>query len=135
MIRRKKRRSRFADYYASCALAKGETRAERKKVAHAAEAAVIAATRAQVFDRDKACRACCGSRRCFLDDQMDEIVPRSKTRGLPPEERFNTRNCIRYCAWCHQDKTENRLRATPVEPARGADGDVMHEQDGKRWVS
>lgn len=129
MIRRQKRERRFAAYYQRCGLAKPRSRAAEKRERDAHEAAVIGEVRAQVFARDRACRACGGTRRNFLPDQMDEMVPRSKTRGLPPEERFSTRNCIRYCALCHQDKTEHRLVAVPADPALGADGEVRHE-----WV-
>lgn len=129
MIRRKRLTPKargLREYYARCALGKPTARSEEKAERHAHEVAVIKATREKVFARDRRCRACDGRRRNFLDDQMDEVVPRSKTRGLPPEERFNTRNCIRYCALCHQDKTEHRMRAEFVDPVLGADGEVRH---------
>lgn len=130
MIRRKRisaTAKSLRTYYERCGLAKPTSRAATKAAKHAHEVEVIRVTRAKVFARDARCRACNGRRKNFLDDQMDEMRPRSATRGLPPEERFSTANCIRYCALCHQDKTEHRLTATPLDPVLGADGPVVHE--------
>lgn len=121
-ILRRKRKSRFAEYYQQCATPKHEPAAVVKNREAAHQRAVIGAVRKLVFARDPHCRACQGRRHGrFKDDEMHEIVPRSATRGLPPEERFNTANCLRLCHLCHQDVTEKRSRIESMS-TDGADG-------------
>jgi 5-methylcytosine-specific restriction endonuclease McrA len=55
---------------------------------------------------------------------MHEIVPRSKTRGLPPEERFNLKNCIRLSRSCHRAVTEHRKWVHVHDAERGGGGPV-----------
>lgn len=42
------------------------------------------------------------------EHEMDEIVMRSKTRGMVPEKRFSLENCRRLCWGCHK-KRHRRL--------------------------
>ena len=104
----------------------GPTRAEQKHAARQHEADVIAATRRAVFLRDKGCRCCHSDGR--RTDEMHEIQSRAKLRGRPPEEIFNTRNCIRVCREDHASITGkvggDRIRVEPMSAA-GADGPVM----------
>lgn len=75
------------------------TREERKVEKKDAEKAVIAAVRVEVFKLDSAC--ICGRCRPSDKDEMHEVVSRAKTRGLPPEVRFSTSNCVRLSRKCH----------------------------------
>ena len=105
-------RSESASASSTLALPKGPTRKALKRQRHADEVAVIREVRGAVFARDRVCTICGGKRRresLGLEDQMNEIVPRSKTRGMAPRERFNLENCHRVCAACHQDITEHRI--------------------------
>lgn len=129
MLRRKTPR-RSASAATALRFAKGPTRASAKRQKQQRQSTVVADVRGQVFTRDKACRACNGLRKRyrfgFIDDEMHEIVPRSKTRGMEPEQRFNTQNCIRLCHWCHNDVTEKRLHIVALS-VMGADGEVVFE--------
>jgi hypothetical protein len=114
-------------------LAKGPTRKATKDAADRKRAALIREVRAVVFELDKHCRVCFGSRVREgirrgtyygpADDQMHEIESRSALRGRPPEDIFNTVNCIRLCPICHEDVTRNRLTLIPLT-AGGARGIV-----------
>lgn len=75
------------------------SRKERKAKRDRDEAAVIARVRARVFELDRAC--ICGRCGASSFDEMHEVVPRSKTRGLPPEQRFFVANCVRLSRACH----------------------------------
>lgn len=63
------------------------------------KAAVIAATRQEVFRLDPAC--ICGSCPPKATDEMHEVVPRSKLRGRHVAEIYNRRNCVRLSRECH----------------------------------
>lgn len=121
--------------YQSLALPKPEPRARIKARRDAKEAAIIGETHTIVFIRDSSCRACRGARNSWLSDQMHEIVPRSQTRGLDPADRFNSKNCVRVCAKCHQDITEHRLRVVPVSWRRGANGPLLFTSARESWRS
>ncbi len=103
-------------------LSKGPSRARTKRADHKTEVDVIIETRKAVFERDVACR--CGGCRPSHTDEMNEIISRAKTRGLAPEVRFNTRNCIRLSRACHKDVTEHR-KALEVLSEDGAN-DTVH---------
>lgn len=63
-------------------------------------------------------------------DEMHEVIPRSKTRGLPPEQRFNRRNCVRLHRFCHQSVTTNTVKMAFVDET-GMDGGVaILDRDG-----
>jgi hypothetical protein len=86
-------------------------------------AAQIKAVREDIFtNRDLACRVT-GLRSEF--DHMHEDPSRAKTRGLPPEQRFNRRVCIRLNAKIHQLVTEKKIRLVKVDPERGFDGPIQ----------
>lgn len=86
-------------------------------------AAQITAVREDIFThRDLACRVT-GLSSEF--DQLHEDPPRSKTRGLPPEQRFNRHVCIRLNAKIHQLVTEKKIRLVKVDPVRGFDGPIQ----------
>lgn len=83
-------------------------RALEKAQAKRREQQVIREVRAKVWERSKGCCEFCGdtervtaTKSHISRHQMNEIVSRAKTRGLPPEQRFNTRNCARNCKPCH----------------------------------
>lgn len=101
------------------------SREDRKEQKKATEADVIDKVRAAVFVLDHSC--ICGRCRPSAKDEMHEVVPRSKTRGLPPEVRFNTANCVRLSRKCHAMVTGElghgkRLKITFADPIIGANG-------------
>lgn len=90
-----------------------------KRTKREVENAIKSETRALVFHLDPRCVVCfCEP---SVDDEMHEVVPRSKTRGQPPECRFNRRICCRLCRQCHQSVTGNRIAMALVD-WRGMDG-------------
>lgn len=103
-------------------LGKGPTREKTKRAARQTQADVIREVREQVFERDKRCL--CGACEPVDTDEMHEIVPRSKTRGLHPRRRFNKRNCVRLSRRCHADVTHHVL-ALEVFDLRGAQSKVL----------
>jgi len=68
----------------------------------------IARTRQLVLKRDRRCRACAST--VFLE--MHEMKSRSQLRGKPPEEIFNSFNCIMLCSTCHRQVTERIIKVT-----------------------
>lgn len=88
----------------------------------AALAAHIAKVRAEVFQRDPCCRVSGLKSDAF--DEMHEDPPRSKTRGLPIEQRFNTKICIRLNATIHRLVTEKKIQIVQVDPERGFNGPI-----------
>lgn len=98
------------------ALPKGKTRDEQKAEQHAAEVKQIAKTRRKLWKLTSTCCACGDSeditaQKCAVPQhQMHEDPPRSLTRGLPPEERFNIYVCGRICPLCHPKATEHVIR-------------------------
>lgn len=116
-----------------------KTRKQVKKAKRRTEAEVIAEVRGQVFELDAAC--ICGKCRPSLKfDEMHEIVARSKTRGLPPEERFNVRNCVRLSRKCHAMVTGEighgkRLKLECLDAERGAMGPIRGTfKDGRTFT-
>lgn len=88
-------------------------------------------THTLVWIRDKACVLCGGRRRdeCRgFDDEMNHEPPLSLTRGLPEEERTNTRTCGRLCKGCHDDVHAGRIAIAFVDKAQGFDGGVVGAQ-------
>ena len=80
----------------------------------------IQQVRQRIFLVRRTCQACSGTRLrdCGgLPDQMHEDPPRSATRGLPPEQRFNERVCARLCSACHRDVHRKILRLVTLTPA------------------
>lgn len=71
-----------------------KTKARRKS-----EAEVIAVVRSEVFALDPQC--ICGKCKPSPRDEMNEVLARSKTRRMAPEERFNVKICVRMSRKCH----------------------------------
>jgi hypothetical protein len=98
--------------------------AQRRKDA----AVVIAEVRELVFALDGVCAVCGGAPRGT--DEMHEVRSRAQTRGLPPEERFSRRNCVRLHRACHNDVTEHRVEMAFLDPAEGMDGGLVVQRRG-----
>lgn len=115
-------------YKQAAPLGIGRSRDETRIAETAAETAQIAATRETVWIRDSTCRLCQGRRDPIRSrDEMHEDPSRAKTRGLPPEQRFNTKICGRLCRVCHRDVTEHEITILFLEPDLGFDGQVVPE--------
>lgn len=107
------------------------TRAAEKAAAHRHEVEVKAETRRLVWARSDRCELLCGlteyetaATDCFpTRHEQDEVVPRSATRGLPPEVRFSTANTCRACACCHRMKTEHQIGVFMHDDQIGMNGD------------
>jgi hypothetical protein len=69
--------------------------------------------------RDGGCRVC-GTRSASL--HLHEIVYRSKTRGLPMEQRVNMVNCVLLCEAHHAEIHAHRLEVVILDPTEGANG-------------
>jgi ADP-ribose pyrophosphatase YjhB (NUDIX family) len=108
---------------------KGETLEQKRERERRHEADVIAAVREAVWKRDRVCRATGKAR---ADDEMHEINSRAKTRGLPPEVRFNTRNCVRLSRKVHHELTANRLTIVVDKPSLGADGPLRFVEKARK---
>jgi hypothetical protein len=114
----------YAAVAAAGGIPKGAPRRAEKRAKRRTEKEVIAEVRAYVFDvRDRACR--CGFCKPQPTDEMNEIVPRSATRGLDPEVRFSRANCLRLSRSCHRDLTEHRKALEALDTSLGAEGDVL----------
>ena len=125
MLRRKRRTAKqqaLLAYKQAAPFGIGVTQDQLRALAHKAEQAVITAVHDYIWATRPSCQLCHGARKdeCMgLPDQMHEDPPRSKTRGLPPVQRFNLIVCGRLCAVCHRDVTENKLRIVYSAPALG----------------
>ena len=53
---------------------------------------------------------------------MHELRSRAQLRGKPPEEIFNTANCVMLCHDCHVEVTDHRIDLVPVDQDAGANG-------------
>ena len=143
MIRRRTKARTNASNCPDLALAKGQpyraVKAERDR--HASS--VIKAVRADVFAASSVC-ACCGDneRQSAAKwpkgaHEMNEDPSRAKTRGLPPELRFNLKVCMRICPGCHVKYTANTLRNVPLtEAGHSGSYDVQERHPVTReWVT
>jgi hypothetical protein len=99
-----------------------ETIDEQKRREHEHEVAVIAAVREAVNARDGG--RCRFTKAAWPKPEMHEIKPRSATRGLPPEQRFNTRNCVMVAPEIHRRITLNQLMIVVHNQQEGADGEL-----------
>jgi 5-methylcytosine-specific restriction endonuclease McrA len=98
------------------------TRRQERRAEKDHQHAVILAVRRQLIKRDQRCRVC--GELLSKDAQMHEMVFRSQLRGRPPEEIFNTRNCLMLCLSCHADVHARKIDIIPVDDDLGANGDV-----------
>lgn len=103
---------------------KAEKAAKRKT-----QREVIALVRDEVFQQDRVCAVC--RKPGKADDEMHEIVPRSKTRGLEPEQRFNVGNCIRLHSACHRAVTEHRVQLEFLMRELGMESGLLVSPRGK----
>jgi 5-methylcytosine-specific restriction endonuclease McrA len=92
------------------------TKAAEKAAARKHEVQVKAETRAKVWARSNGvCEACGDSEQVTATKshkathEAHEVVPRSLTRGLPPEFRYSTENTARVCEPCHGKFTRHQL--------------------------
>jgi hypothetical protein len=120
---------RNASNYAGLELAKGPTRAEEKRRAHAHKVEVIATARAAVWVRSRDyCEVCSDTEAETARKwhkavhEMHEVKSRAQMRGRPVEEIFCLENCIRVCGFCHDLLTRNVLELRP-HSAAGVNGD------------
>lgn len=111
----------------------GETRDEQQAREHRLEVAVIHAVHEWIWHQRPYCQLCHGMRQheCLGPDEMHEDPPRSKTRGLPPEQRFNLLVCGRLCQACHSDVTHRRLTIVFLDPLRRFMGPIISKPGGK----
>lgn len=95
--------------YSVLGIPKGKTSDERYAEEHAKEVKQIRKTREKVWKRTDHCEYCgrsereCAETSPVATHQMHEDPSRAKTRGLPPEQRFNVFICARVCAECHSE--------------------------------
>ncbi len=98
-----------------------------RRVAH--ENTVKAETRAKVWLRSAVCEACGDTedetaRKWWKrEHEMNETIPRARTKNRPAEERFNTEICNRLCVECHRLFHKSRLEFEFHSPLR-CDGPV-----------
>lgn len=125
-----------ASNFEGLAFPKGMSKADKKAAEHADLVAYIKAIREALFARTNVC-ACCGDtealsiRKHGLPHQMHEDPPRSTTRGLPKEERFNLRVCMRICADCHNKYTHHKIWCVALSDLGWAgDYDVRRKREG-----
>lgn len=100
--------------------------AKRRAAKRRAEIDHRQAVKVAIWAKRPCCQLCHGRRwrERLGPDEMHEDPSRAKTRGLPPEERFNERVCGRLCDACHRDVTENRLEVVFADPVERFNGPV-----------
>ena len=102
-----------------------DCRPRRRDTERAAHAEQKRRTHEQVWARSETCQYCAGRRWTNReDDQMHHDPSLAATRGLPPEQRTNTKTCGRACPLCHEDLTGTigRKMTTRFLSDRGFDG-------------
>lgn len=100
----------------------GPARVTRKAGQAAHRRQVIAETRQAVFARDGACRM---TGFAAETDECHEVVSRAHTRGMPPEARWNTRNCLRLSRAAHAKVTAHTVEIVFVDEVLGCDGGIL----------
>lgn len=100
------------------------TQAGDKAAAKKHENEVKAETRRKVWARTSQCDGCGDTEDQTArkwekrEHEANEILPRSATRGLPPEFRFSTENTSRLCVECHRLFHRKRLKFVFDSPLR-----------------
>lgn len=107
---------------------KGPSRDREKTDRRQTQSAVVVAVRVRVFELDPLCVVCLGVP--LGTDEMHEVVPRSRTRRMDPDDRFNRRMCVRLHRTCHRDVTEHRIEMAFLDHARGVDGGLVVQRRG-----
>lgn len=120
-----------------------QDRAERKAQRHADPAGIAAEKRKakaaeeryrlkikrKVWNRSSVCEFCAdteaqtAAKSPVAQHEMHETTPRSATRNLPKEERFNLAICARVCRPCHDLIHGKQLFLSVHNEARGIQGD------------
>lgn len=130
--------------YNALSLPKGRTRKQVKAKEDRAEAKVEKAVRAACVERDHFCRVSTyfleGISALHLNPGESEwchmhAKRRSKTRGLPPEERHASSWCLMLCTR-HHDAYDGRTRPRLTIEAltdRGADGPLKFTYKGRSY--
>lgn len=111
---------------------KGPTRREIKDKKIAAESERKRLIHAQVWERSPEHCETCGDTEAQTATQspkrtheMNELLPRSATKGMPPEDRFRLEICIRQCQPCHQLFHAELLEVVPLSDVHGMNGDYQ----------
>lgn len=128
MLRKRKLKAAQQQHRRWKARQRGEKLTTTIKSAAKVKAAQVARrVRADVFERDIACRYCRGSRETFgHPDQWHHFPKRSKTRGMAAERRHTTKGSVRACFLCHRDLEAGFLK-TVFESESGFDGPIRGE--------
>jgi hypothetical protein len=125
VIQRKRRTAKqraLLKYKQTADVGIGFTRKHVKMAKQAAEKRHRDAVRLVIFStRDLACRVTGVASEA---DHMHEDPPRSLTRNLPPELRFNLKVCIRLSPRVHRLVTDEKITLTKLDPDRGFDGPI-----------
>ena len=98
------------------------TRRQERRAEKDRKHARIWSVRRELIKRDPRCRVC--GELLSKDAQIHEMVVRSQLRGRPPEEIFNTKNCLLLCLACHAEVHARKIDIIPVDDDLGANGDV-----------
>jgi 5-methylcytosine-specific restriction endonuclease McrA len=102
---------------------------QQKVLRRAQERAWIEQVRREVFRLDPVCVVCDVP---SPSDELHEVVPRSRTRGQPPDQRFSRQLCVRLCRICHRDVTEHRVELAFYDMALGVDGGLLIQD--RCWI-
>jgi len=131
-----------ASSFAGLALPKGTSRKTLKGRKERAEAAVVQEVRPQCVVRDGYCRASEAARK--LPDTFEpcdgpsewshynRTHRRSKTRGMPPEERHQRKHSMMLCRTHSHAYDQNRMDIEE-KTELGCDGPLRMERDGVVW--
>jgi hypothetical protein len=116
--------------YEVLGIPKGPTRRQEKDRRLAAEDARKRLIHAQVWERSPLHCETCGNTEAqtALESpkaahEMNELLPRSATKGMPVEERFNLCICLRQCQPCHRLFHAELLEVQPLSDVHGMNGD------------
>lgn len=83
----------------------------------------------KVWNRSSVCEFCAdteaqtAAKSPAAQHEMHETTPRSATRGLPKEQRYNLAICARVCRPCHDLIHSKQLFVSFHNDARGMQGD------------
>lgn len=117
-----------AEIYAKKPVEATPTRKKAKKAKKAVQSDVVMSVHDEVWALDPAC--ICGSCKPAATDEMHELNSRAKTRGMAPEIRFSTKNCVRLSRKCHAMVTGEvghgkRLKIQILDDTLGANGPLL----------
>lgn len=111
----------------------------RSRAKKAAQRPVVQRVRADVWERSGGVCECCRQTepQTFaasgtFEHEMHECHSRQKTQGRPPEQRFDTRWCVRLCAACHRVIQGSTLLPMFQDVTAGANGAMRFVASGDR---